>query len=288
MVKTIGNPLTWSADAVRGSTQHIGAGAAELASQDTRPITLQKITTGDLKDALKAGFEDFSAMRTDVMFVVMVYPLIGLFLTLFALNRDMLALIFPLTAGFALMGPAFAVGLYEMSRRRQLGEEVTWGSAFRVIGSPSFIPIVVLSFALGAIFIAWMLTAQVLYNVTLGPTPPASVMAFLADVLGTVPGLVMLVVGVSVGAVFAVIVLAVSVISFPMLLDRSVGVPRAVAASVQLAKQNPVVVATWGAIVVVLLGLGTVTLFVGLVFSFPILGHATWHLYKRATRDAEV
>lgn len=282
MVKTIGNPLSWAAQALNRSSHHLGEGAAELGSNNAAPIEIRKLQISDLKIALRKGADDFVALRTDVMFLVLIYPIVGIALTWFVVNREMWPLLFPLIAGFALLGPVSAISLYEMSRRREKGLEVGWGDAFGIVGSPSFIPIVVLGGYLAALFLAWMITALTLYGLTLGPEPPSSASAFLNDVFTTPSGWIMIISGVSIGFVFAAVVLAMSFVSFPLLIDRHVGVPNAVVTSFRITRKNPVAVAAWGITVVALLGLGIATLFVGLIFVLPILGHATWHLYRKA------
>ncbi len=282
MVKTIGNPVSFFARVFKGSAHYLSDGVKDLGNADEVPIKIRELHASDLTLALRKGYDDFLAMRTDVIFIVLVYPIIGLLLTWFAANQDLLPLVFPLVSGFALLGPIFAIGLYELSRRREAGLETRWSDAFRVLQSPSLIPIVVLGAYLFAIFVMWMLFAYWLYELTLGPEPPLSAAIFLTDIFTTFEGWVMLIVGLLIGFAFAVIVLAISVVSFPLLLDRHVGLPTAVVTSVQVTLRNPFAVALWGAIVVGMLGLGILTLFVGLIFVFPILGHATWHLYRQA------
>lgn len=282
MVKTIGNPLSWATHVFGRGSHYVESGTREIAGEDAAPIEIRDLRISDLKVALKKGAEDFGALRTDVIFIVIIYPVIGLLLTWAAFHRDLLPLVFPMIAGFALLGPFAAVGLYEMSRRRELGQKVNWGDAFGVVESPSFVPILVLGGYLLAIFAVWIFTAYVIFSLTLGPEPPASLSAFVADIFTTGAGWTMLIVGVAVGFVFAAVVLAITFVSFPLLLDRHVGLPRAVLTSVDIAMKSPVAVAAWGAIVAGLLAVGVLTLFVGLIVVLPLLGHATWHLYRRA------
>ncbi len=282
MAKTIGNPLSWTARLFERGSRFIGDGTEEMGGIDQRPIELRDITTADLREALRAGFDDFLHLRTDVIFIVLVYPVIGLALTWIAFNRDLLPLIFPLISGFALLGPVAAIGLYELSRRREREEATHWNSAFKIIESPSLIPILALAFFLTVTFLIWIGVALSLYAVTLGPEPPASLLAFMGDIFSTGAGWTMLIVGSGIGFVLAAMVLAMTIISFPLLIDRRVGLPVAVATSLEVSRRNPTTVAAWGAIVVILLGLSVLTLFLGMVVALPVLGHATWHLYRRA------
>jgi uncharacterized membrane protein len=205
----------------------------------------------------------------------------GLVLAWLAFGYDMLPLVFPLASGFALIGPVAAVGLYEISRRREQGDDITWADAFGVVRAPAFGAIVVLGLLLLAIFLLWLGVAHAIYAVTLGPEPPAGVGAFVRDVFTTGAGWAMIALGVGVGFLFALLVLTISVVSFPLLLDRDVGLYAAVATSVRAVMANPGPMAVWGLIVAAGLAIGSVPLFLGLIIVMPVLGHATWHLYRK-------
>ncbi|MEX2408486.1 MAG: DUF2189 domain-containing protein [Rhodovibrionaceae bacterium] len=242
---------------------------------------VRKISFDDLKAALAKGVEDFGANRSDVIFLAVIYPIAGLLLARAAFNYEMLPMLFPLASGFALLGPVAAIGLYELSRRRERGLETSWSKAFAMVAAPSFGAIVALGLVLLGIFFLWLAAAQAIYQVTLGPELPASTSAFVAAVFTTGAGWAMILLGIGIGFLFAVIVLAISVVSFPLLIDRDVGLFTAIGTSLRAVRANPVPMAAWGLIVAGGLVLGSLPLLLGLIFVMPVLGHATWHLYRR-------
>jgi uncharacterized membrane protein len=248
---------------------------------DADPV-IRRITTDDLHEVLRKGVDDFRTFRTDVVFVGLIYPLAGLLLAWAAFRAELLPLLFPLGSGFALLGPVAAVGLYELSRRREKGMPAGWGDAFGVVTSPSFGAILVLGLGLTGVFLLWLGAAQTIYVMTLGPEPPASLGAFVSDVTTTGPGWTMIWLGFGVGFFFALAVLAVCVVSFPMLLDRDVGLRVAVTTSIRVFLANPRAISAWGLIVAAGLVAGSVPLFLGLIIVMPVLGHGTWHLYRKA------
>ncbi len=282
MARTIGNPLSWIAQGLAGASQHVGSTAAALGGDTGEVPQVRDITLDDIRDALRHGAEDFAALRSDVIFYCLLYPFIGLTLAWFAFNNDLIPLLFPLISGFALLGPIAAVGIYELSRRRETGLSAGWGDAFSVFSAPSFGAIVVLGGYLLALFVAWLVAAHWIWRLTMGPEPPTSPGQFALDVLTTPAGWAMVVLGVGVGFVFATAVLAISLVSFPLLIDRNVGVPVAVATSIRVARRNPRTVAAWGLLVAVSLALGAIPALLGLAIVLPLFGHATWHLYRRA------
>lgn len=284
MVKTIGNPLTWAAGGLAGTAEHLAHSVESLGGAEAITPQVRRLTTQDIRDALRLGYADFAAARADVMFICLVYPAIGVLLAAVGFNASVLPVVFPVAAGFALMGPLAAVGLYEVSRQRERGRDVSWLTALSVIRAPNFGAIMVLGLYLAALFVAWIVSAHAIWLITLGPEQPASVSAFLAEVFTTAAGWAMIVVGMAVGFCFALLVLVTSVVSFPLLLDRNVGVPVAVMTSCRVARENPRVIATWGLVVAAFLVLGSIPAFIGLVIALPVLGHATWHLYRRAVK----
>lgn len=260
------------------ATFHVITGASDTPAHPA----IRKIGIGDLKQALIKGWDDFAAYPSQAIFIVLIYPIVGFILGRLAIGSATLPLLFPLIAGFALVGPIAAVGLYELSRRRELGLESSWTHAFDVLKSPSIYAIAALGILLMIIFFAWMAAAQSIYQSLFGPYAPDSILGFLSEVLTTTAGWQLILIGNAVGFLFAALVLVIGAISFPMLVDRDVGAGVAVITSVRTVLANPVTMAVWGFIVGTLLIIGSLPFFAGLAVVMPLLGHASWHLYRRA------
>jgi uncharacterized membrane protein len=286
---TIKNPIEWSGAQLGAAGHALGSLGRSLHHiQDTihSPApAVRRIGIADLRAALAAGFADFEAYRSDVLFLGVIYAVAGLVMARFAFGADLLPLLFPLASGFALVGPLAAVGLYELSRRREQGAQVSWTNAFDVFRAPAIGSIAVLGAGLVAVFLLWIGAAWAIFEGTLGPQTPGTVSQFADAVLHSDAGHTMIIVGVGVGFLFAVFAMAVSVVSFPLLLDRDVGLDTAVKTSIQAVVRNPVPMAIWGLIVAVGLVLGSIPALIGLVLVVPILGHATWHLYRRVVQS---
>jgi uncharacterized membrane protein len=257
---------------------HILVGASETATAD--PVVC-RIGPADLMDALRKGYDDFAAMPSHAIFLCIVYPVIGIVLAGLTLGYALLPLLFPLAAGFALIGPFAAIGLYELSRRREAGVDVAASDALNVLRSPSIGAIVALGVLLMTIFLIWMAVANAIYVAYFGYAAPTSIGQFVQDLFATSAGWKLILVGNGVGFFFAVTVLMISVVSFPLLLEHEVGATVAVLTSVRAVIANPVTTALWGLIVAGLLMIGSLPLFLGLPVVLPILGHATWHLYRK-------
>jgi uncharacterized membrane protein len=257
---------------------HIVSGADRTAAL---PV-VRHIAPSDLWDALKRGADDFAAMPSHALFLCVIYPIIGILLVALTFGYAALPLAFPIAAGFALIGPIAAIGLYELSRRREAGLDSSASHAFDVLHSPSLGAIVALSILLMAIFLIWLSVAQAIYVATFGYHAPAAVRQFAVDVFTTRAGWTLIIVGCAVGFVFAVVALTLGAISFPLLLDRDVGAAVALWTSIRVVAANPFTMALWGFIVAALLIIGSIPFFLGLTVVLPLLGHATWHLYRKA------
>ncbi|WEX87001.1 DUF2189 domain-containing protein [Sinorhizobium garamanticum] len=259
------------------TTFHVLSGANARASHPG----IRKIGIADVFDALRLGFNDFREKPSHYVFLCLIYPIAGAVLITWSAGANMLPLLYPLASGFALIGPVAAIGLYEISRRRELGMDASWPHALRLYRSPALPSILAVAAVLFVIFIAWLLVAQALYVRIFGTTPPNSISAFWNGIIGTPEGWNLIVIGNAVGFVFAVIVLSISVVTFPLLLDRDVGAVVAVETSIRATLTNPVPVACWGLIIAAGLVIGSIPVFVGLAVIMPIFGHATWHLYRK-------
>lgn len=248
-------------------------------------IQIRTIDLSDVRAALRQGYDDFLDKRGDLVFVGFIYPIAILLAGLYAYKVSILPLVFPLAAGSVLLGPVVASGFYELARRRELGLDARWRHFFDVLRGPAALSIVSLTSVLVLLFLLWIVAAWLIYGATLGASgtePPASMSALLHAALTSGAGWKMIVIGNLVGLGFAIVTLAISVVSFPMLVDAPVGWKEAMDTSIRVAWHNPVTVAVWGLIVVALLVLGSLPAFVGLAVVLPVLGYATWHLYTRA------
>jgi uncharacterized membrane protein len=256
-------------------------GVAHIDVPGLDALRIRKIRPVDLREALLEGWYDFRAMPSHLVVLTLIYPILGLIAARWSMGNDLLPIIFPLISGFALVGPLAAVGLYEISRRREAGLQTHWSNVFQVVRSPGALTILALGAVLLVLFVGWLLAATAIYRSQFGAHVPASAVDMLRAIVSTRAGWTVILLGNAVGFVFAVVTLAVAAISFPLALDRGVGPIVAIIASVRAMAANPGTMLTWGAIVVALLVVGAIPLFVGLAVALPVLGHATWHLYRR-------
>ena len=251
---------------------------------DRTETVVRKLSLSDLSAALRLGWDDFQAMPSHAIMLCVIYPVLGLVLFRLVLGYSVLPLLFPLAAGFTLIGPFAALGLYELSRRRESGEEAAAWHAIYVLRAPSFGAMLELGILLFVLFGVWIATADAIYISIFGNTPAASIPDFAKRILTTPEGWLLIIVGCGVGFLFAVMALCTSVVAFPLLLDRHSTAIDAVRTSLRVTMKNPLPIAAWGLIVAALLVIGSLPFFVGLAVVLPVLGHATWHLYRRAVK----
>ena len=264
--------------AIPETAHHATMGAADATHELPRVRT---ITPRDLVDVLAKGLDDFWAMPTHVIFLSLIYPVAGIAIAAATLGYNLVPLLYPLAAGFALLGPFAAIGLYELSRRREQGLDTSWQHAFDLLQAESFRPILALGLILLAIFGVWVAVAQAIYIAHFGYVQPESIGAFVRQVLTTKAGHRMILIGNGVGFLFALAAFAISVVTFPLLIDRNVSATVAAVTSVRTVLRNPLTMALWGLILAAALLIGSLPLFIGLAVVIPVLGHATWHLYRK-------
>ena len=242
---------------------------------------VRKIGVADLRAALKEGAEDMGAFRDDVLFIGIIYPVAGALLAAAAFNYNLLMMLFPLVSGFAILGPVAATGLYEMSRRRERGQHVTWLDAFGAFASPAIGSILGMGVILLALFGVWLAVAYQIGVATLGADTPPTLRMFLQDVFFSQASPWLIVGGVSAGFLLAALAFVMSVVSIPLLLDRDVGLLVAIETSFKAVQTNPGPMILWAAIIAGALVLGSLPLLVGLIVVVPLLGHASWRLYRK-------
>ncbi len=238
------------------------------------------ITQEDISIALKRGMDDFKHEPVYGIALSAVYVIGGLILAYVAFTADLLVLLFPISAGFALIGPFAAVTLYEVSRRRELGLALDWAHVFGALRSASSGSIVMLGFVLFFALYVWVRVALLIYALFYG-LAPVDFVTLLGEVVSTWQGVMFFAVGNAVGAIFALILFTISVMSFPYLVDREADFITAIMVSFEAVRRNPRVLFGWGVFVAFVLAVAILPFFLGLFLAIPLLGHATWHLYRR-------
>ena len=247
------------------------------------PVTVAKdLGWADLKAALAAGWADFRACPAFGLFFAGVYVAAGLFLYFALFNRGEVAWLVPAAAGFPLLAPFVAVGLYEVSRRREAGLPMSWGAVLGALRGRGDEQIVSMGALVFVAFGFWLMIAHGIFAVFLAESGIGTESLAL---FATPSGMMMLVVGGAVGAVLAWAFYAVMVVSLPMLVHREVDFLTAIIVSLAVVRSNPLTMLIWAGVIAVTLFAAMLPAFLGLLVVLPVLGHATWHLYRRAVSD---
>jgi len=265
---------------------------SQSPSSRANKIPVRKITSADANAALREGWADFMDMRGDLVFVGLLYPLIGVVAATAVLGGPLLPLLFPIIAGIGLLGPVAAIGFYEMARRREQGLGSNWKHFLDVRKRPAADEIATVAGVLFVIFALWLVAAGTLYVLLWGWWNPPwlssfvwydshSAGDFLTRLFTTPEGWALIILGNLIGLGFAALVVGISVVSLPMLVDCNISASEAISTSWRAARANPGVLFRWGIIVAALLVLGSIPLFIGLAAVLPWLGYATWHLYTK-------
>jgi uncharacterized membrane protein len=258
----------------------VAASATHRTFQE-HALPVRRISAQDLRWALAEGWRDFKDRRGDVVVLGFIYPVVGIIAFTLMANRSLFPMIFPAAAGLAILGPVVASGFYELARRRETGLDRSWRHFFRPFFGRSGGAILGLGIGLAILFAVWIGAAWGIYAATLGTLAPASPAEFLSELFTTGQGWALIVFGNLAGLVFAAIALAVSLVSFPMVVDRGGRPFAALETSIEAALRNPKATALWGVQVAVILAVASIPLFIGLALALPVLGYATWHLYTR-------
>jgi uncharacterized membrane protein len=290
-VQTIRNPVEVVIDELRDLARGVEDAGHSIGHTSThlfsRPLSVSRIEIGDLREVLARGFDDFMAYRTDIIFLLAIYPLASLAIGAAALHHAFIPMLFPIVSGSVILGPFVGVFLYELSRRREHNlqhhhvDNHSWANALTVLRRRNLGAIVLLGAMLVAMYLVWLGAAFWIYRVTHGPQPIESFARFAQDVFQTEAGWWLIGIGLAVGFLFAVLALMMTVVSFPLLVDRDVGLGTAVETSFRAARQNPVAIAAWGLVVAGSLVVAAIPLLIGLAIVMPVLCHASWHLYRK-------
>jgi len=289
--QTIRNPVEWVMDELREVAKSVEQAGRSVQHTSTHlfsgPLAVSTLEISDLKEVLAKGFDDFMAYRTDIIFLLVIYPIAVVAVGAAAVRHELIPLLFPIVSGSAIMGPFVGIFLYELSRRRELNlrrhnaDNHSWANALTVAHRRNLGAIMLLGAMLVAMYLIWLGTAFWIYHVTRGPQPIESVGRFVQELFLTQAGWWLIGIGVAAGFLFAVIALMATVVSFPLLIDRDVGLGTAVETSIRATWKNPVPIAAWGLVVVGSLVAGAIPLLIGLAVVMPVLCHASWHLYRK-------
>lgn len=242
---------------------------------------VRRIGTADLDWALAEGWRDFRDKRGDLIVLGLLYPLICLVAVIVTVNGPLLPLLFPLVAGLTIAGPAAAAGFYELARRREAGLETSWWHFLDPLKGRSRLPLAMLTLGLGVLFVGWLIAAYAVYAATFGAVTVMQLGDLFGRLFTTREGWEMMVIGNLVGLAFAIVAIAFSIVSFPMVIDQPVDAGTALQTSLRAVAANPGMTLMWGVRIVALLALGLLPFAVGLAVVLPWLGYATWHLYTR-------
>lgn len=238
-----------------------------------------KVTLSELFSAIRAGWYDFKAAPAFGIFFSSVYVLGGW--ALFGLGAGTVAWTLALSLGFPLVAPFAAVGLYEVSRRLEANEPLNWREVLGVVISEKDRQIPWMGAIIVIYFLFWTFIAHMIFALFMGPSALINISTSI-DAYLTPRGLSMLAVEFVIGGVFAFVLFCLSVVSLPLLLDKELDFVTAMLLSVRTVQKNPVVLLIWAAIIAGLSFLAMLPMFLGLFIVLPVLGHATWHLYRRA------
>ena len=245
------------------------------------PINIRTIGLDQLLPALREGFDDLRELRTDQITIAVLFPLAGLAVAGVVADRALLPFLFPAASGFALIGPLATLWYAALSRGRELWGEDASSHPLHLFFGPRGRSLRMLGGVAILLFLLWLAVAGIIYHLTLGTSSEEPNAFFLTRVLTTRAGWEMVVIGCGAGVVFALVSVAIGCVSFPLALDKPVTAIEAIRVSMSAMAKNPVFMLGWGVVIVAGLVIGAIPGLLGLAVTLPILGHATWHVYRR-------
>jgi uncharacterized membrane protein len=258
----------------------------ELGRAATALPEIRTISVADLSASLLEGAADFARAPAIGLAIGAVFAVTGIAVSLALTVWQMSWMIYPFAIGFPLIGPFAAVGLYEVSRRLESGRAPGWRAVLDVVWAQRRREVSWMALTMLFVFWIWMYQVRLLIALVLGRMSFATLDKFVTVVLTTPQGWLFLAIGHVVGAALSLVLFSVTVIAIPMLLDREVDFITAMITSVRSVLASPIVMLGWGITVTVAVLAACVPFFLGLLIVLPVLGHATWHLYRRAVVTA--
>lgn len=246
---------------------------------------VRTITNDDIKDALRSGVADLAGASGFSLFFGLVFSALGILIWFLLVFQGSSYWALPLAAGFPLIGPFAAVGLYEISRLREKGEELSWPVVLGAVVREGKFQVPSYAFIVLFVFLIWVYLAHLIFALSFGLKPLTNVMSSF-DLLLSGPGITMLVVGTIVGGAISTFLFIVSVVSVPLLMDRDIDVVTAIITSVRAVAASPQPMLIWGLTIAVVTVVAMLPLFLGMVIAFPVLGHASWHVFRKAVKPA--
>ncbi len=240
----------------------------------------------DIADALSAGWRDFRRAPAFGLLFSAFYVLGGMAIAAVALASGREWWLIPFVLGFPLIAPFAAVGLYEVSRRIEAEEPLDWPAVIGVVFAQKDRQVPSMAMVILLLFMFWVFVAHTIFALFMGVSALTNVTSS-AEILLTGRGFLMLLIGTLIGGGFAAVLFAFTVVGLPVLLEREVDFVTAIIASISAVAANSVVMAAWAAIIAVLLAVGMVPFFLGLFIALPVLGHASWHVYRRLMPDGQ-
>lgn len=240
----------------------------------------------DIADALSAGWRDFRRAPAFGLLFSAFYVLGGMAIAAVALPSGREWWLIPFVLGFPLIAPFAAVGLYEVSRRIEAEEPLDWPAVIGVVFAQKDRQVPSMAMVILLLFMFWVFVAHTIFALFMGVSALTNVTSS-AEILLTGRGFLMLLIGTLIGGGFAAVLFAFTVVGLPVLLEREVDFITAIIASISAVAANSVVMAAWAAIIAALLAVGMVPFFLGLFIALPVLGHASWHVYRRLMPDGQ-